>query len=154
MAANGVGRHAAQAHQIIGGLLDGIGAVGHLHQQQRHQVDARRLQGFFNLQMAQPALAQHGAAQVGDGGHGRTQAVHHGFNVFFIQPGVDHRIAADGKSLLRAVARVRQKLIQTLVFGGGRGHEQVIGAQPVGKFAKFGVLVHADMGLVHHQPHL
>ena len=86
--------------------------------------------------------------------HGLAQAVHHGFNVFFVKARVHHCVAAHGKTLLCVIAGMDQKLVQTFVFGGGGGHQQVVGREPMGKLAKLGAFVQANVRLVHHQTHL
>ena len=56
--------------------------------------------------------------------------------------------------LVRPIARVGHKIGQPLVFGRGRGQQQIIGPQPMGKLAKLGALVQRNMRLIHHQPNL
>ena len=107
-----------------------------------------------NLLIAAPRLAQHRAAHIGHLGHAATQAIDHGLDVLLIQPRSHHIVAADRKMLVRPIARVGHKIGQPLVFGRGRGQQQIIGPQPMGKLAKLGALVQRNMRLIHHQPNL
>ena len=69
-------------------------------------------------------------------------------------PGTYHFVTAHGKTNLGAVAGVNQELVEPVIFGRGSGHDQIVGFQPMGKFAKLRAFVQSDMGLVHHQPDL
>ena len=56
--------------------------------------------------------------------------------------------------LLAAVARMGQKIRRALVFGCGRGHQQIVGPEPMRKLAKLGAFVQANVGLINHQANL